>query len=198
MPRPCQYEYTRDIPLDASAGNASGPGFQPGDILNQGRKSMDRRKFITSAAVGTMSIGLAQAAFAAEVTYPSAVDPKLFETINRIKDPANKTPVETTHAPAITAPASVKASEPFAVTVSVGEKPHGMKPEHWIEYIELRIGNEPAGRIDFQSKGYLVPKATFQVVLPPEVVKSGKVTLVATERCNLHGLWESSLDVNVG
>ncbi len=39
-----------------------------------------------------------------------------------------------------------------------------MGPVHWIEFIELNIGNEPAGRIDFQSKGYLNPRAGFTVV----------------------------------
>jgi desulfoferrodoxin (superoxide reductase-like protein) len=33
---------------------------------------------------------------------------------------------------------------------------------HWIEYIELIIGNDPVGRIDMQAKGYLKPKASFR------------------------------------
>ena len=62
---------------------------------------------------------------------------------------------------------------------------------------ELAIGNESAGRIDLQPKGYLKPKVTFMVTLPKEAAPSGKVTLVASQRCNLHGLWESSVDVSV-
>jgi superoxide reductase len=71
-----------------------------------------------------------------------------------------------------------------------------MGPAHWIEYIALGIGNEPAGRIDFQSEGYLKPKAVFTVVLSKDTA-SGKVSLLALQRCNLHGLWEGSLDITV-
>jgi len=86
-----------------------------------------------------------------------------------------------------TAPATVKAGEPFIVEVGVGET----------LYIELSIGNEPAGRVDFQAKGYLKPKVTFNLVLPKEAAPAGKVTLVARQHCNLHGLWEGSLDIVV-
>lgn len=95
----------------------------------------------------------------------------------------------------ITAPVTVKAGEPFTVEVSVGEVLHPMGPIHWIEYIELDIGNEPAGRIGFQPKGYLKPKAVFTVILSSDAAAAGKVTLLARQRCNLHGLWEGSLDI---
>jgi superoxide reductase len=72
-----------------------------------------------------------------------------------------------------------------------------MGPAHWIEFIELDIGNEPAGRINFQSKGFLNPMATFSVTLTKDSAPSGKVTLIAHERCNLHGYWEGSFDVTV-
>jgi superoxide reductase len=91
----------------------------------------------------------------------------------------------------------VKAGEPFTVEVSVGEVVHPMGSAHWIEFIALNIGNEPAGRVDFQPKGYLNPKATFTVVLQKESAPSGKVTLIANQRCNLHGYWESSQDITV-
>ena len=69
---------------------------------------------------------------------------------NKIKNLAAKTPLEKSFAPVITAPASVKAGEPLTVEVSVGENLHVMGPTHWIKYIELNIGNEPAGRADLQ------------------------------------------------
>jgi superoxide reductase len=147
--------------------------------------------------MGALAAGIAGEARAAEKFYPTKVDQTLFETVNRVKDPANKTPLEKSHGPVITAPKTVKAGEPFAVEVSVGEVVHSMGPTHWIEFIELNIGNEPAGRIDFQSKGYLKPKATFTVVLAKEAAPSGKVTLVAHQRCNLHGYWEGTLDVTI-
>ena len=40
-------------------------------------------------------------------------------------------------------------------------------------------------------------RRTFLVTLPKEAAPSGKVTLVAFQRCNLHGYWESSLDIAV-
>jgi len=158
---------------------------------------MDRRTFLKTVAMSTLAIGISKGASAADLNYPVKVDPTLFTTINRIKDPANKTPLEMTHAPFITAPAEVKAGEPFQVAVSVGEKPHVMGPVHWIEYIELNIGNEPAGKADFDSRGYLQPKATFTVVLTKESAPSGVATLVAHQRCNLHGYWEGSINVKV-
>ncbi len=158
---------------------------------------MDRRDFLKSAAVGALSVGMVAEALGAEVFYPTGVDPNLFQTINRAKDPTNKSPLEKTHAPFITSPSKVKAGEPFTVEVSVGENLHVMGPAHWIEFIELNIGNEPAGRVDFQSKGYLKPKAAFTVIIPKEAAPKGKVTLIAHQRCNLHGYWEGSLDIEV-
>jgi len=160
-------------------------------------ETMDRRTFVKTAALGTLAVGMSGTAFAGERYFPSKTDPGLFETINRVKEPGSKTPLEMSHAPFITAPAKVKAGEPFTVEVSVGEKIHAMGPTHWIENIELNIGNEPAGRIDLPSTGYLNPKATFTVVLTKEAAPTGEVTLIARQRCNLHGYWESAQNVTV-
>jgi superoxide reductase len=156
---------------------------------------MERRTFLKNALIVSVAAGIADTAAAAERYFPTKVDQSLFEGINRVKDPGQKTPLEKSHGPVITAPATVKAGEPFAVEVSVGEVLHPIGPVHWIEYIELGIGNEPAGRIDFQSKGYLKPKAVFTVVLSGDAFAAGKVTLLARQQCNLHGLWEGSLDI---
>ena len=158
---------------------------------------MDRRTFLTSTLIGSVAAGISASVASAERYFPVKVDQTLFTDINRVKDQAKKTALEKSHAPVITAPASVKAGEPFSVEVSVGETLHVMGPSHWIEYIELAIGNEPVGRMDMQSKGYMKPKVTFMVALPKEMAPAGKVTLVASQRCNLHGLWESSIDISV-
>ncbi len=158
---------------------------------------MDRRAFLKTAVTGSIVAGFAGGAAAAERYFPIKVDQALFDGINRAKDPTKKTPLEKSHAPVITAPALVKAGEPFTVEVSIGESLHPMVPPHWIEYIELHIGNEPAGRLDIQPKGYLKPKASFTVLLTKETAPSGNITLVARQRCNLHGLWESSIDISV-
>jgi superoxide reductase len=158
---------------------------------------MDRRTFLKTTAIGTAGLGIAGRVFAAEKYFPVKADQNLFETINRVKDPSHLAPLEKSHAPVITAPGKVRAGVPFTVEVSVGEVVHPMGPSHWIEFVELNIGNEPAGRIDFQPRGYLNPKVTFTVVLTKEAAPAGKVTLLAHQRCNLHGYWEGSLDVAV-
>jgi superoxide reductase len=158
---------------------------------------MDRRDFLKSAAIGAVSMGIAAEAFGADRSYPVPVDTGLFENINRAKDPEHKTGLEKKHVPVIKAPSVVKAGEPFTVEVIVGEVIHPMGYNHWIEFIALNIGNEPAGRVDFQPKGYLKPKVTLTVVLTKEDAPSGKATLVAHQRCNLHGYWEGSMDLKV-
>ena len=157
---------------------------------------MNRRTFIKGAVVGSITAGLASTA-SATAFFPQQVDQTLFDNINRVKDPAKKTPLEKSHAPVITAPASVKAGEMFTVEVSVGEKLHGMSPAHWIQDIELYVANEPAGRLEMQPKGYLSPKARFSVTLQSDAAPGGKVTLVAAQHCNLHGYWESRFDIQV-
>jgi|WetSurMetagenome_2_1015567.scaffolds.fasta_scaffold66869_2 superoxide reductase len=158
---------------------------------------MNRRTFLHTAVAGSIVAGYAGSAMAAERYFPTKVIQSLFEGINRVKNPAATSPLEKGHAPVITAPLSVRAGEPFIAEVAVGESLHPMGPSHWIEYIELNIGNEPAGRADLQPKGYLKPKVAFTVMLPREVAPEGKVSLVARQFCNLHGLWEGSLDVTV-
>lgn len=159
---------------------------------------MDRRTFLATTVIGSVAAGMSSAASAAERYFPLKVDQSLFDSINRVKVPGKKSPLEMKHAPVISAPKTVKAGELFTVEVSVGEGLHDMGPAHWIEYIELAIGNEPAGRLEFQPRGFMKPKATFTVALPKEIAPNGVITLVAFQRCNLHGLWESTLDIAVG
>jgi superoxide reductase len=158
---------------------------------------MDRRTFFKNVAIGTMAAAVADRVAAAEKYFPVKVDQGLFETINRVKNPSSKTALEKSHVPVINAPATVKAGQPFTVEVAIGEVIHPMGPAHWIEFIELDIGNEPAGRVAFQPRGYLSPKAAFTVTLTKEAAPSDKVTLVAHQGCNLHGYWEGSLDITV-
>ncbi len=153
--------------------------------------------FLTTVAVGSVATGMVGTVAAAEKYFPVKVDQTLFENINRAKDPANKVGLEKSHAPVLTAPSSIAAGKPFAVEVVIGENLHPMGPTHWIEFIELRLGNQPIARADLQPVGYLVPKITFNVVIPKEAAPEGKATLVARQNCNLHGLWEASINVTV-
>jgi superoxide reductase len=158
---------------------------------------MERRRFLRTAVVGSVAAGIAETVAAAQKYFPVKVDQTLFENINRAKDPANKAGLEKSHAPVLTASSSIVAGKPFTVEVAIGENLHPMGPAHWIEFIELRLGNQPIARADLQPAGYLVPKITFNVVIPKEAAPEGKATLVARQNCNLHGLWEASINVIV-
>ncbi len=159
-------------------------------------KMMERRAFLQGSLLATGALLLGPSARAAETaaqkfTGYSEVDPALFQGVNSVRDPAKKTVLEQKHAPVIEAPAKVKAGEPFAVTVTVGEVVHPMVVGHFIHYVELMAGNEPAGRAEFQP-GLSVPRVTFHVTL------DRPVTLVAREFCNLHGWWESRREIVFG
>lgn len=158
---------------------------------------MNRRTFLVQAFAVSVASGVAARASAVSYFFPTPVDKTLFDGINRIKDHTKKTGLEKGHAPVISAPKAVKSNEPFIVEVTVGENLHPMGSSHWIEYIELNIGNEPAGRAEFQSRGFAKPRVVFSIAIPKEAAPDGKVSLVARENCNLHGLWESSVDIVV-
>jgi superoxide reductase len=113
------------------------------------------------------------------------------------------------HVPAIEAPDTVKAGEPFTVTVSVGKEiPHPNTTAHHIAWIDVYF--KPDGdkflhqvaHFDFTGHGasakgpdtgpvYTNPSATFSLTV------DGPGTLVAVESCNIHGLWEGSKAVEL-
>ncbi len=100
-----------------------------------------------------------------------------------------------THTPKIKAPEKVKAGEPFTVEVEVG--PHPNQAVHSIRYIQLFFKEE--GRAfnpihlatAILEPEYAEPKLVFTI----RIRKSG--TLYALGYCNLHGLWESSANIEV-
>jgi superoxide reductase len=113
--------------------------------------------------------------------------------INQPTDPANLTEAEKKHIPVIECPDTVKAGEPFTVTISVGEIPHVMEEGHHIQWLELSSGKNFNARIDLTP---VFTRPEVSVVL----VKGGihrDITLRALERCNLHGLWEGTKPITV-
>ena len=101
------------------------------------------------------------------------------------------------HVPHIEAPAKVKAGELFQVTVIVGkEVPHPNTIEHHIKWIQVYAKEEGArpvvhvGTFDL-GPTFADPKVTFTAMLE----KSS--TLYALEYCNVHGVWDSSTEVEV-
>ncbi len=113
------------------------------------------------------------------------------------------------HAPVIECPETVQVDEEFIVSLTIGKEiPHPNTTEHHIEWIELYFKPEKSkipfmvGKVDFLGHGasvkganegpiYTGPKANFAL----RITESG--TLMATSFCNIHGLWESSKDINI-
>jgi superoxide reductase len=158
---------------------------------------MDRRDVIKAAILGgaVMIFGHGRA-FAKEY-YPAQVDETLWQGVNRVKNPSQETGLEKLHSPVIEAPDAVKAGQVFPVEVTVGRAPHPMGPSHWIEHLQLNVGNEPAGNVIFRSRGYVKAASKFNVVLGDEM-KGEMVSLIVQIKCNLHGIWQSSTNIEVG
>jgi superoxide reductase len=96
------------------------------------------------------------------------------------------------HAPVITIPANVKVGQPFTVNIKVGEAPHVMENGHFIQFVDLYSGHIYVSRVDLTAE-LNKPEVSLSVVLPHE----GKRTLRAFSRCNLHGIWEGTKEIEV-
>jgi superoxide reductase len=113
------------------------------------------------------------------------------------------------HVPVIDSPASVKKGDTVRITVSVGKQiAHPNKTEHhirWITvYFQPRGEKFPynVGKFDFDAHGESAQGPdTSTVYTNPEVVASFKTekpgTILAVSYCNIHGLWESSKEIEV-
>jgi superoxide reductase len=109
----------------------------------------------------------------------------------------------------VEAPQSVKAGEPFEVTVSVGKEiPHPNTTEHHIRWIRLYFkpqGGKFAcdmGSFEFNAHGEAAGGPnTGPAYTEPFAVARVKISepgeLVAVSYCNIHGLWESSVSVEL-
>jgi superoxide reductase len=122
--------------------------------------------------------------------------PALLRQINKPKDPKNLTDLEKKHLPIIEAPASVKAGEPFQVTVHVGKLlKHPNEPEHHIQSIELYKGYVQLARVDLAG-AMAEPKVTFTITLAANT-DDANGGLRAFEKCNMHGIWEATQPITV-
>jgi len=113
------------------------------------------------------------------------------------------------HVPVIEGPGEVSADENFSVTVSVGKEiAHPNTTEHHIRWIQLYFKPEgdkftyQIGNFEFTAHGESVEGANagpaytnHSVTASLKINKPG--TLIATSLCNIHGLWESSLDIKI-
>ena len=126
------------------------------------------------------------------VTTAVKCDADLFCGVNAVKDPESMTELEKKHVPVITAPSSIRKGECFEVIVEVGKlMPHPNEPGHHIEFIELYAGHTYLARMDFTAK---MTGPTMKVYVVLDHIHG---ELRAFEHCNLHGIWEGDVEIEV-
>ena len=102
------------------------------------------------------------------------------------------------HVPHIEAPAKVKAGEPFEVTVIVGkEVAHPNAIEHHIKWIQLYAKEEGDRPVIHVATFDMGPTYAARRVTRPVILKKSS-TLYALDYCNIHGVWDNSVEVAVG
>jgi len=112
--------------------------------------------------------------------------------VNMAEDVDNASDLEKKHLPIISAPKKVKKGECFEVTVEVGKLlKHPNEPGHFIEFIEFYAGDTYLARMDFTAR------TTCPIMKTCVSLDHAHGKLRAFERCNLHGTWESDLDVEI-
>jgi superoxide reductase len=117
----------------------------------------------------------------------------LFCGMNKPADSKNLSDMEKKHIPVIECPDTVKAGEPFQVTVKVGEISHVSEEGHHIQWVEIKTGENLYTRVELTP---VLSKPVFTVTLQ-KAGKHRKSSISAVERCNLHGLWEAKKDITV-
>jgi superoxide reductase len=113
------------------------------------------------------------------------------------------------HVPIISSPDRVQANEIFPVTVTIGhEVSHPNTTEHHIRWIRLYFleadGKFPreVATVEFNAHGESAKGADQGPVythhgVTTQLKLSQPGTLFAESYCNIHGLWESSCDIQV-
>ena len=118
----------------------------------------------------------------------------LFCGLNRPKDAANMTELEKKHTPVIDCPDSVTAGEPFKVSINVGEIPHVMEEGNFVQWIDIYFKENFFARVELTPK-FTRPEVTLTLERHSKHTSS---TLRVIERCNLHGQWEATKEIEVG
>ena len=116
---------------------------------------------------------------------------------------------EEKHVPVIEAPQKVSKGEFFEITVTIGkEVAHPNKTEHHIGWIEVFFKPESSkfpynvARTDFNAHGSSTDGAdTSGIYTHHRSSVSFKTdepgTIFAISYCNIHGLWQSSMDIEL-
>ena len=106
------------------------------------------------------------------------------------------------HVPVIHAPETVKSGETIEVKVLIGEEiPHPNTLEHFIGWMKVYFVPEGSkfpveiGTYNFSAHGESELFTEAEVTTKFTSEKSG--TIIATSYCNIHGLWENSVELKV-
>jgi len=105
------------------------------------------------------------------------------------------TDFEKKHTPMIECDDVVKAGEVFEVKVHSAGVEHPMEDGHFIQFIELRMGDLPIARVNLTQ--YAKPEVTLYVKAPSEEHKGQSVKLSAYMYCNLHGIWKYEKEIKI-
>jgi desulfoferrodoxin-like iron-binding protein len=121
-----------------------------------------------------------------QVQFNNAVDEVnegVEEEVHSIEDMANATDFELKHTPNIQVKEEANGQ---LVKVSIGLNgiAHPQTEEHFIEWIRLFVGSEPAGEVKFGPVD--TPVAEFHIQRNDQEV-------IAQDCCNLHGIWEARI-----
>jgi len=102
------------------------------------------------------------------------------------------------HVPAIMAPEGVETGKEFEVSINVGDKvPHPNTNEHHIKWIHvfLEVDGRQFNPVHIATfdlvPTFAEPKVKFKIKLEKSA------NMIAQIYCNLHGVWENSIRINV-
>lgn len=107
--------------------------------------------------------------------------------IQKAKNLENPTSFETKHLPWILVPEFIKKGEEFEIMVKIGKAHHPMIDEHYIRGIQVYVNDKCVKKVllDLTDK----PETKFKISFD----RDSKI--VARAECNVHGIWESEVDV---
>ena len=104
------------------------------------------------------------------------------------------------HVPVIKAKSQVKKDETFEISVSIGDEiSHPNTMEHYIKWIKVLFKPEGSkfpieiANVNFDAHGESEVFSDYYGVVKVKVQTSG--TIYALSYCNIHGLWQNSLDI---
>jgi len=100
--------------------------------------------------------------------------------------------IELMHTPYIKLGRDFLLGEENEIVIQVGRIPHPMEENHYIEWIEVWQDGELLRREEFNPTRD--KEAKIYLVLPKSLDKNKKLVIKAY--CNLHGLYQTELDLN--